>query len=332
MNKFKYIFLVIGLVFFLFLVKEIGFANISKTFSLLGFNFVTILLLYFVNYTFQNFAWAVEMRKTFREVGFLRLYKARIAGEALNALVPLGNFGGEPVKAYLLDDRASRTEIIASLVLDKTIFSFAALLYIFSGLIVAIALLGAFSFKEKLVIFLLLFLMVWGLIVFVRKKDFFAALLGWVGKLGIATAYIARRMDSIVRMDERIASFYRANKKRFMISLLLHYVAKLTQGLEFYLLFIYLGMDLTFAHALCISSLSIIINAIFFFIPGHWGIAEGAQGFIFMALGMNISDGITVGIVRRARHVFWIIMGLIVFGFSNPKQKKEVMEDMEGTM
>jgi uncharacterized protein (TIRG00374 family) len=125
-------------------------------------------------------------------------------------------------------------------------------------------------------------------------------------------------MEKIVRMDERIASFYRQNKRRFAASLMLHFAGKILNAFEFYLVFLYLGFEIGFVYALCINSLSIIINTLFIFVPGHWGIAEGGQAFIFLTLGLNPADGISVGVIRRVRHIFFTLIGLALFYMSKP--------------
>lgn len=329
MKKFKILFLVLGLIFFAFLIYEVGPAQIWSSLVAVGWGFISIFALWLLYYFFQNFAWAIIMRKTFREVGFLSLLKARIAGEAMNGLIPLGNFGGEPVKAYILAEKTSQTEIVASLILDKTIFAFGSLLYIFSGLVLAVFALSELGWEIKFLIFAIIALMVYGLVWFVRKKTFFTQLCSKLEGWGIATTFFRKRMQNIRKMDERIESFYRSNKRRFIASLLLHFFAKIINAFEFYLIFKYLGFELTFIHALCINSLSIMINALFMFVPGHWGIAEGAQGFIFLAIGLEPSDGVAVGVVRRVRHIFYTLIGLGIFWFTKPAKKQEVIEEIK---
>ena len=329
MKKFKILFMIAGLLFFAFLIYEVGPASILKNIQQVGWRFVIIFALWFFCYVFQNVAWALEMRKSFAEVGFLSLLKARIAGEAMNGLIPLGNFGGEPVKAYILSNKTSRTEIVASLILDKTVFAFGSLLYIFAGLVVAVFAIAELSYEMKFLVFALLGLMVWGLIWFVRKRTFFTRLCMKLEAWGIATKFFAQKMDHIRAMDERIASFYRSDKIRFVASILFHFLGKMLNAVEFYLVFHYLGLELSFAYALSIHALSVIINTIFIFVPGHWGVAEGGQAFIFLALGLNPADGIAVGVVRRIRHIFWTLIGLAIFAFSDPRKKKEVIEEIK---
>jgi uncharacterized protein (TIRG00374 family) len=327
MKRFKVLFLVLGLGGFVFLLDKVGFRNIAENLELVGWNFSIICILQLVSYLFQNVAWAFELRGTFKDVGFSGILKARLAGEALNGIIPLGNMGGEPVKVYLLKEKASRTEIIASLILDKTVYAVGSILYILVGLAAAVLVLGAFSFKLRLVAILFIALMAYGLVCFIRKKDFFESFFRKLEKWGIATAFVKRRIEAIIRMDERIASFYRLHKMRFLLSVFCHFLSKFLYAVEFYLIFKFLGLHLSFTYALCINSLAMIANTIFFFVPGHWGIAEGAQAFIFMALGLNPYDGIRVGVIRRVRQLFWTLVGLAIFFFSDPESRKAVITE-----
>jgi len=84
MKKFKKIFLLVGLIFFVFLIYKVGSQSILDSLLSVGWNFLIIFAVWLANYVVQNCAWAIEMRKTFKSVGFLNLMKARIAGEDLN--------------------------------------------------------------------------------------------------------------------------------------------------------------------------------------------------------------------------------------------------------
>ena len=329
MKKRKYIFLLAGLTVFTFLVYKAGFASIYDALELVSPGFIVIIILHFVCWCFQNAAWALELGKIYDGIGIWTLTKARIMGDAFNAVIPLGNFGGEPIKLFLLKDKGPKTAIAASQILDKTIFALGSLLYILTGIGIAVFILNVFSFKQKVVILLTLALMAWGLIVFIRKKDFFSALSGRLTKLGIGRNFLSAKMDSIVRIDEIVASFYRSERRRFLTSVILHFSARLVSAVEYYLVFRFLNLDLTFSQAFCIHSLTLIAYTIFFFIPGHWGVAEGAQGFIFMALGLDFSNGIKVGVVWRVRHLFWTLIGLLIFSALDPKGKREALKDVK---
>ena len=49
-----------------------------------------------------------------------------------------------------------------------------------------------------------------------------------------------------------------------------------------------------------------------FLVPGSLGILEGANTGLFVALGLRASAGLAFSLVRRARQMVWIGLGLLV--------------------
>jgi uncharacterized membrane protein YbhN (UPF0104 family) len=73
-----------------------------------------------------------------------------------------------------------------------------------------------------------------------------------------------------------------------------------------------LGYPVSFVAAFLLTSLSLVINSAFFFIPSGVGVFEGGHVFLFHLLGLDPGLGLGVGIIRRIRKVFWILMGFLV--------------------
>ena len=70
-----------------------------------------------------------------------------------------------------------------------------------------------------------------------------------------------------------------------------------------------LGEGVDFEIAFLITSLTVIINSLFFFMPSNIGVLEGGQVFLFLTLGLNPTVGLSLGIVKRMRKILWISVG-----------------------
>ena len=70
-----------------------------------------------------------------------------------------------------------------------------------------------------------------------------------------------------------------------------------------------LGAGSDFGVAFLITSLTVIINSLFFFMPSNIGVLEGGQVFLFLALGLAPAHGLSLGIVKRIRKLLWIGAG-----------------------
>jgi uncharacterized membrane protein YbhN (UPF0104 family) len=70
-----------------------------------------------------------------------------------------------------------------------------------------------------------------------------------------------------------------------------------------------LGVHADFEVAFLLTALTVIINSLFFFMPSNIGVLEGGQVFLFVTLGLHPALGLSLGIVKRMRKVFWIATG-----------------------
>ena len=69
---------------------------------------------------------------------------------------------------------------------------------------------------------------------------------------------------------------------------------------------------LPFSTAYLLTALSVIINTAFFFVPSGVGVFEGGHVFLFHLLGLDAGIGLAVGLLRRVRKVFWVVVGFMM--------------------
>src|SRR5882672_6336325 len=89
---------VIGTALFAYSIKALGLAHIQEAFVRIGWGFGAILLLSGAREGVRTLAWTHTVEGPVR-LSFGDAFRARLAGEALNALLPMGMLVGEPVKA-----------------------------------------------------------------------------------------------------------------------------------------------------------------------------------------------------------------------------------------
>jgi glycosyltransferase 2 family protein len=95
--------LVLGLFTLVGLLHQIGPIRIYDAAAQIGpFGMVLILLPSTVMYLVDCVGWRVTVGAHASGVSFFQLFVIRTAGEVVNATIPTGYVGGEPVKAYLL--------------------------------------------------------------------------------------------------------------------------------------------------------------------------------------------------------------------------------------
>ena len=114
------------------------------------------------------------------------------------------------------------------------------------------------------------------------------------------------------RIDANISRFYRDHKARFALAMLFHAAGWLLGACETFVILRALEPETGFGVAFLITSLTVIINGLFFFMPSSIGVLEGGQVFLFMTLGLDPAMGLSLGIAKRMRKVIWISVGWLL--------------------
>src|SRR5205823_3629066 len=101
-----------------------------------GIYFFFIILISIFKNCFRTFAWKFALGDN--SPSFWLLFWARLAGETAGYLSSGSIFVGEPLKVMLVRDRLHWKEGVASVVLERAIYSFTAVLVLLVGLLYAL--------------------------------------------------------------------------------------------------------------------------------------------------------------------------------------------------
>jgi len=312
MKNFNKTMVFLGLCIFLFMVMRLGWKEIFQQLYLMGWGIFVIVLLRSCSQTFFALAWYQTFPKGQRKVPFTYLLKARLAGEALNYLVPSATMGGEPLKAELLKPYMNFSSGLASVTMAKYSFLLAQLILMVLGGILVLTMMklsGALSF---LIIFTLGLIGVGlGVLYYGQQRSLFSKLAKTLISWGIGKSYLSSRLKKIQELDRMIAFLYRNQKKEFFLSLLLNVIGWAEGILEIFLILYFLKIEPIWVTAFIIEALSLVINAAFFFVPWQLGTQETSKVFIFQICGLGPAAGFALGLIRRFREVIWAGIGLL---------------------
>ncbi|MFQ5881661.1 MAG: flippase-like domain-containing protein [Candidatus Methylomirabilales bacterium] len=317
----------LGLFLFLWILRQVGLEETLHQVRQVGWSFFPLLLPSLLMIILFSLGWWWTLP---RPLPFLSLFLIRAAGEAVNTITPLAYLGGEPLKASLLQRLGiSLTDGLASVVVTKTALTFTYCLFIFFGL--AIALLGAWNSPPALVggagagLFLAISVLI---LYYSQRRGLFSILhrlIYWLGVRG--EAWMAKR-EVLEILDTKIVTLYRSSRA-LSGCLLFSLLGWLTSPLETYLFLWALGTPVDLLTAIVIQALVVGVKAATFFIPASLGAQEGGNLLIFLGLGMSGGTAMAFSLLRRAREVVWIIIGLMVlsrFGWrrleASPKMER----------
>ena len=305
MRTLKTLLLAVGLLLLGILVYRVGTEPIVETLGrLTWWQLALVCAPYTAVMACDTVAWRFAFAHD--RAPFLRLYRARVVGEALNVVTALGAVGGEAAKAWLMRDDVSYEESVPSIIIAKTTITMAQALFLCIGIALAWTALDLTSD--------ILSAMLWLLVVEVLAVGGFvgAQLAGLVARGGrllqrfgvIADAAYAQTLDAALR------GYYRTQWRRCALSVAFHLAGWLLGALEALIMLWALGIGASAGTATAIEAFGSGVRFATFLVPASLGAFEGANAAAFAALGFGASAGLAFSFVRRARQVVWVLIGI----------------------
>ena len=302
----------VGLCLLAVLVQQVGIDQVRDRIAELGWRIVPVFAIALSWHLSNTFAWqACFDREEPDRPGFWRLFVTKLSGEAIGNVSPASHVGSELAKAYMLRSRMSVTKGLPSVVVNKTIEVISGLAFAFAGTLLAFQ---AFPIEPHIRTGLLAALAVTGAAIGVgvirQRRNTFGWFLDLLNRVGLT--FLEKRREKVEETDRNIAAFYARNPRGFLVSFGFHVLSWFLGAFEVYYILGILGESLTFSTAYLLTSLSLIINTAFFFIPSGVGVFEGGHVFLFHLLGLDPGLGLAVGLLRRIRKVFWVATGFFL--------------------
>jgi len=309
----KLILSLIGFIFFFYLVYRIGIDILIFNISIFGFWFILSFFLGAIWLLFQAIAWNIIQNHLFRRASILFFFRIKIIGDALNTVLPSANLGGEVARAYLIKNKIPLNEGIPGVLVDKTFEFIGGMFFMIIGL------LGAFFFArvpESMIlpgsIFLGIVFLQIVLLIISQLKGIYTILLKITRFIPSIQQFLKNRETQFRSLDSNLKMLYKQALGKMLLVLAFHYLARILGAVEVLLILKVLGIQTNFIEVLFISSMITIINTVFFLMPGQWGITEGAFVVVLKSLGYPAGIGLSIGIIRRIRKLFFVGLGLFL--------------------
>lgn len=316
------LFLVLGLLLFAGLIHGVGLGAVLDVLEHLGWLTPLIAAPYFTCYLVDSLGWWWILRHGFdRPAGnptpaprLLQLFAVRAAGEAVNAITPTASLGGEPLKAWLLQQHGIPINLgLASLLVSKTALMLTQGCFVFLGLLLSLhRWRPAVSLPVTATVGLLLGILIFGLMIRVQRRGLFGSLLGLSRRWSGREALLASWEADLLALDDRLRGFYSSRVRDFLICCGFHFLGWVAGSWEVYVVLWLLGHPVDFPSAFAIEALSGVAKLAGVIVPGSLGVQEGGQVLIFVAFGLGAPLALTFSLLRRGRELLWIGFGLAV--------------------
>lgn len=322
-NKIKIVILVIGFLFFTWLITDFGIGNIITNLKLTGWYFIPIIGTWLVVYLLNAVAWSNIINEP--GMSFGNILSVTISGYALNYMTPFFHLGGEPYRVLALKD---------DLGLDKSVsvtVSYVMLHFLSSFLIwiaATFVILLYIPVPKTISLALTFGLIVFGLIVIFfllgYKNGVTKSFMSLLIKLPLPAKIeqgIKDKENFLDSVDNKTKELLQNRKGSFVAANIFECASRLAATFEFYFILKAIGLNPTIMDAFIINAGAGLISNMLFFVPFELGVKEGGLYAVLGFLNFVPTVGIYVGIVNRLREMVWILIGLVLISLSNNKNR-----------
>ncbi len=319
--------LIVGIVIFIIVIKEVGTQEIIKTVS--GFSYWKWLAVIFaglISFFIGVWRWRYIVRiLTGKTIGLKFATYAKAIGWTIAYITPIAYIGGEPHKVYLLKEEANIgwESAGASVIIDEVLELSMALLFLIAGAVFLFI-----KFSVPLILFVVLgssigTLVILWLIFWRQTKNgkgfisFFIQLLSlhrikWVNGI----------QEKIKIAEKQTANFFKNHEKQFFAALSLAFLERIVLITTFWLIVEFLGERTNIFQIMAIMALTVAVN--FLPLPASLGGQEASQTIVFNLFGLGAATGLVFSLILRVLCIGGVLIGLfflLSFEFKIVKQK-----------
>ena len=315
----KLILFFFGVVALVGMIWHIGPARIWETMSGLGPKALLLILLPSLPmYLLETYGWQLTLGPRARQVSFGRLVAIRAVGECVNMTTPTAYLGGEPLKAYFLRGRGiPLVDGLASVVVAKTLMTFAEVLFIVVGIGCAVWFFGESGIPAHFGLMAIssVGLLALGTAAFflVQRRGMFIGVLKFLRACRIRIRFLEAREEQLQELDRTILKFYAGSRRAFFLATLIFFLGWIAEVCEVAAILYVLTGSTDFLMAFAIGALSVFVKGGTFLIPGSVGVQEGGNLALVVVFGFSTVIGIAFALLRRFREILWIAIGLLCF-------------------
>lgn len=299
--------LLLGLALVAWTLKDVRFADLARVLSALGPWQLSALLAVNIAILFLfPLRWWLILRAQGHQVPYILLTRYRLVAFAMSYFTPGQHFGGEPLQVLYLRDKhkVPATTALASVTLDRVLELFANFAILVGGISIVLnsGVVADLPLAQTLPISIALLLLP-------------ALYLGAVraGQLPLTTLtqrFKGSLAQGLRSAEKQLAALARKQPSLLLVGLLVASIVWTALIFEIWLSLIFLGLHLTGVELALVVVASRV--ALFAPTPGALGALEASQVLAMQSLGYAPEFGLALGLLIRARDIFFGLAGLLL--------------------
>lgn len=292
-------FLFVGLAILVGLLYYVDFDIIRASFNMIGSKIVIVFAIPIIWISCNTLCISTL---TQHQIPFHHLLYNQITGDAYNVLTPFAGLGGEPYKIKHLTNWLSLDKASEAILRDRLIHTLSGIFYscLTLWIVLFIVELPQSFFFTFIVIGTVLALL--------------TALLGFVILSDKPEKFLGIILKKLKLLEEFRGNAL--NHSIFFQALLLKTLGRFLNLVEIYTIFYLLGVSVGFSDVMTVSAMLSLTSTLLFIIPQGIGINEAGISGALKLIGHSVELGLSIGLIRRARVLFWAVFGLSLHFFS----------------
>jgi len=321
-----YLFALLGFALLIYLVVHTGPKMLLQQAKLMGWGLGFVIALGGVSHIVKTSAWRLALPGEALKTSFAKLFGLRLISEAIGQLGFAGMLAGEATRATLLGSEVPLESRIVSVAVDRGLFIACGAIVTVCGITLGLFILPLPAvLRMYATLFAIILVLVVALAALGMKKRWPllsgpARAFGRVPKLG---KWFQNKEAQVCSLEEKLLDFHRRRPAAFWGNVGLNFVCHALAVLEVYFILLFLGQRVSLTGALVLESLTKVINLLGSLTPGNVGIYEGGTMLLAKRFGLGAITGLTLSLCRRARGMFWALVGVLwlVLSRSASRQK-----------
>lgn len=325
----------LGASLLVWLVMRAGPAKLLQNARTIGWGMLLVIALAGFAHMVKTWAWRFALGVESKKISFWRTFRLRLIAEAMGQFGFVGLVFGESSRVALLGSGVPTASAISSVAMDRGLFIATGAFVTIVGLVTA-AFQVVFSGVLRLYagIFVLALLCFLGMAVLAIHKGWplFSGTARTAGRIPWLRAWVQSKKAVIESAERQFLQFHRRAPGAFWASVILNLASHALAITEVYLILNLLGLRASFASALILESLTKLINVIGGVNPGNLGTYEGGNMVIGKLVGLSGAQGLTLGLCRRLRAIFWALVGGLCLAWNSrspqpaePRKSNEIV-------
>lgn len=319
---------------FAYLIWQAGPSKLWENVVKLGWGFIWVLALAGVSHIARAWAWRLTLDDHKHKVSFPRLLGLRLGAEAAGQLGFIGQTFGDSIRVSQLSPEIPIANGLASVTLDRGLYLATGVIVLIAGLVGALPLLShshALRLYATLFVLALIFFLLATLLA-VRKRW---PVISKGARLFARVPFLKRWLESkyilIQSVENALLDFHHNSPRAFWGSFFLILASHCMAVMEVCLVLWLMGVKFGVLSALVIEAMTKLVNAVGSINPGNFGTYEGGMMLIVKMFGLTGAIGLTLGVARRLRALFWTCVGGICLFILTRSRTPRDAQDRGGT-